>query len=173
MADVSGSYVWHTTDAYEAYMGRWSRPLARAFVAWFAAPRGCRWLDVGCGTGALTEAVLEAGDPDAVLGIDPSAEYLGAATTRLADPRARFAVGDARALPVPSDDYDAVVAGLVLNHVPDPAAAVAEMACAARSSGAVGAYVWDYLGEMRLVRTFWEGVAAVDADAATQDLRVH
>jgi SAM-dependent methyltransferase len=130
-------------------------------------------LDVGCGTGALTAAVLEATDPDAVLGLDPSAEYHGAATTRLADQRARFAVGDARALPVMSDDYDAVVAGLVLNHVPDPAAAVAEMARAARSGGAVGAYVWDYLGEMRLVRTFWEAVAAVDADAATQDLRAH
>ena len=173
MADATAPYVWGATDSYEAYMGRWSRPLARAFVAWFAVSKGCRWLDVGCGTGALTEAVLAAAEPDSVLGIDPSAEYLGAATARLADPRARFEAGDARALPVATGGCDAVVAGLVLNHVPDPAAAVAEMARAARSGGAVGACVWDYLGEMRLVRTFWEAVEAVDADAATQDLRAH
>ena len=146
MADVSGHYVLRATDAYEAYMGRWSRPLAEAFLAWFAVPTAGRWLDVGCGTGALTEAVLDATDPIAVVGIDPSPEFLGAAQRHVSDPRARFEIGDARALPVASDGYDAVVAGLVLNFVPDPALAVAEMVRAARPGGAVGAYVWDYRG---------------------------
>jgi SAM-dependent methyltransferase len=171
MADATAPHIWVSAAAYEAYMGRWSRPLARAFVAWFAAPTEARWVDVGCGTGALAEAVLAAADPASVLGIDPSAEYLGAARARLADPRARFAVGDARALPVATGGCDAAVAGLALNHGPGPAAAVAEMARAARSGGAVGAFVWDYLGEMRLARTFWEAVAAVDAGAATHDPR--
>ena len=173
MADVSEPYVWRATDAYEAYVGRWSRPLAEAFLAWFAVPTAGRWLDVGCGTGALTEAVLDATDPIAVVGIDPSPEFLGAAQRRIADPRARFEVGDARALPVPSDDYDAVVAGLVLNFVPDPAPAVAEMVRAARPGGAVGAYVWDYRGEMQRAQYFWDAVAATDAAAATLDPRPH
>ena len=141
MADVTGSYVWRATDAYEAYVGRWSRPLAEAFLVWFAVPTGRRWLDVGCGTGALTEAVLDVTDPIAVLGIDPSPDFLGVAQNHVSDSRARFAVGDARALPVPSDTYDAVVAGLVLNFVPNPAPAVAEMVRAARPGAAVGAYV--------------------------------
>jgi SAM-dependent methyltransferase len=173
MADMSGLYVWHATDAYEAYVGRWSRPLAEAFLAWFAVPTGCRWLDVGCGTGALTEAILDATDPIAVVGIDPSPDFLGAAQRRIADPRARFAVGDARSLPVTSEGYDAVVAGLVLNFLPDPAPAVAEMVRTARPGGAVGAYVWDYRGEMQRMRYFWAAVAATDAEAATLDPRPH
>lgn len=173
MANPAGPSVWSGTDAYEAYMGRWSRPMAQAFVAWFAAPKAGRWLDVGCGTGALTAAVLAAADPIEVVGIDPSTEFLGTANAHLSDPRARFEVGDARALPVAIGGYDAVVAGLVLNHVPDPAPAVAEMVRAARSGGAVGAYVWDYRGDMQLVRYFWEAVAATDADAATHDPRAH
>lgn len=171
MANAPRSNVWGGTDAYEAYMGRWSRPLARAFVAWFAVPAAGRWLDVGCGTGALTAAVLGAADPSAVLGIDPSTDFLATAQTQVLDPRARFEAGDARALPVDTDGYDAVVAGLVLNHVPEPAPAVAEMVRAARPGGAVGAYVWDYSGEMQLIRSFWEAVAATDADAATHDPR--
>ena len=166
-------YVWRATDAYEAYMGRRSRPLAGAFLAWFAVPMASRWVDVGCGTGALTEAILAATDPIAVVGIDPSPDFLAAAQRRIADPRARFEVGDARALPVPSDDYDAVVAGLVLNFVPDPAPAVAEMVRVARPGGAIGAYVWDYRGEMQRMRYFWEAVAATDAAAATLDPRPH
>jgi SAM-dependent methyltransferase len=173
MVDVSGQYVWHATDAYEAYVGRWSRPLAEAFLAWFAVPTGSRWLDVGCGTGALTEAVLDASDPIAVVGIDPSPEFLGVAQRHVSDPRARFEIGDARALPVTSDGYDAVVAGLVLNFVPDPAPAVAEMVRAARPGGAVGAYVWDYRGKMQRAQYFWEAVAATDAEAAALDARPH
>ena len=166
MADATAPYVWGATDSYEAYIGRWSRPLARAFIAWFAVPTAGRWLDVGCGTGALTEAVLAAADPTAVVGIDPSPAFLAAAQARIADPRARFAVGDARALPVATDGYDVVVAGLVLNFVPEPAPAVGEMVRVTRPGGAVGAYVWDYRGEFQLLRYFWEAVAATDAAAA-------
>jgi len=154
-------------------VGRWSRPLAEAFLAWFAVPPAGRWLDVGCGTGALSEAVLAATDPIAVVGIDPSPEFLGAAQSRVSDPRARFELGDARALPVPSDAYDAVVAGLVLNFVPHPAPAVAEMVRAARPGGAVGAYVWDFRGEQQGAQYFWEAVAVTDPEAATLDPRPH
>ncbi|MCD6057175.1 MAG: methyltransferase, S-adenosyl-L-methionine (SAM)-MTase protein, partial [Thermomicrobiales bacterium] len=90
MVDVFEPYVFRATDAYEVYVGRWSRPLAEAFLVWFAAPAAGRWLDVGCGTGALTEAVLNATDPIEVVGIDPSPEFLGDAQRRIADPRARF-----------------------------------------------------------------------------------
>jgi SAM-dependent methyltransferase len=173
MADVSGQYTWRATDAYEAYVGRWSRPLAEAFLVWFAVPMGCRWVDVGCGTGALTDAILHATDPIAVVGIDPSPDFLGDAQRRIADPRARFEPGDARALPVTSDDYDAVVAGLVLNFIPDPTPAVAEMVRAARPSGAVGAYVWDYHGQMQGAQYFWDAVAVTDAAAVTLDPRPH
>ena len=173
MVDVAGQYVFRDTNAYEAYVGRWSRPLAEAFLAWFAVPTAGRWLDVGCGTGALTEAVLNATDPIEVIGIDPSPEFLDDAQRRIADPRARFEVGDARALPVTSDDYDAVVAGLVLHFIPDPAPAVAEMVRATRPGGAVGAYVWDYHGTMQRQQYFWAAAMALDAQAAALDPRPH
>ena len=173
MADVFEPYVFRATDAYEAYVGRWSRPLAETFLAWFAVPMAGRWVDVGCGTGALTDAILAATNPIAVVGIDPSPEFLGAAQSHVSDPRTRFEVGDARALPVPSNGYDAVVAGLVLNFVPDPALAVTEMVRATRPGGVVGAYVWDYRGEMQSMQYFWAAVATTDADAAALDPRPH
>ncbi len=134
-----------------------------ALLAWRAADY------VASKAGALTEAILAAAAPGDVLGVDPSAEFLGAARARIADPRVRFAVGDARALPVTSDAYDAVVAGLVLNFVPEPGAAVAEMVRAARPGGAVGAYVWDYAGGMQMVRAFWRAAVALDPAAAAWD----
>jgi SAM-dependent methyltransferase len=169
MTDATRPHVWGNTEAYEAYMGRWSRPAAESFVAWLAPPPGLSWLDVGCGTGALTRAVLAAGEPREVLGLDPSADFIATATARIIDPRVRFAIGDARALPVSSDSFDAVVAGLALNFVPEPEAAVAEMVRAARSGGTVGAYVWDYAGEMQLVRTFWQAAIALDPAATAHD----
>lgn len=165
--------TWHGTDAYEAYMGRWSRPLAQLFLTWFAAPTSASWLDVGCGTGALTAAILATTDPSSVLGIDPSEGFISTAKTQLADARAAFEVADARAIPVSSGSYDAVVSGLVLNHIPDPVPAVAEMVRVTRPGGCVGAYVWDYLGEMQLLRLFWESAAATIPDASTHDPRSH
>ena len=86
-------------------------------------PPGLTWLDVGCGTGALTEVILEAADPREILGADPSGEFIATAAAQIADPRP-LRDRDARALPVPDDAYDVVVAGLVLHFVPDPQAAV-------------------------------------------------
>ena len=74
--------MWQGADAYEAYMGRWSRPMARAFLAWFAQPDAFRWLDVGCGTGALTAAVLELAEPSEVVGVDPSHDFISTARLR-------------------------------------------------------------------------------------------
>jgi SAM-dependent methyltransferase len=169
MTDATRPHVWGKSEAYEAYMGRWSRPAAESFVAWLALPPGLSWLDVGCGTGALTQAILDAADPREVLGVDPSADFLATAVRQIADPRVRFAIGDASALPAPDAAFDAVVVGLVLNFVPEPAVAVAEMVRAARPGGTVGAYVWDYAGEMQLVRTFWQAATALDPAATAHD----
>jgi SAM-dependent methyltransferase len=169
VADATRPHVWGNTEAYEAYMGRWSRPAADAFLMWLAPAPGLRWLDVGCGTGALTQAILATANPREVLGVDPSADFIASATAQITDVRVRFEIGDARALPVPNDAYDGVVAGLALNFVPDPAAAIIEMVRAAQLGGTVGAYVWDYAGEMQLVRSFWQAAIALDPAAAAHD----
>lgn len=156
-------------DAYEAYVGRWSRRVAEVFVRWLDMPADRRWVDVGCGTGALTQTVLALADPAAIVGIDPSEGFLTAARERTADARAAFEVGDAQALPLPSGRADAVLSGLVLNFVPDPARAVAEFVRVATSGAVVAAYVWDYAEGMELMRHFWDAAAEVDPDAAELD----
>jgi len=169
MADAAGAHVWGNTATYEAYMGRWSRPIAEAALTWLGLPPGLGWLDVGCGTGALSEVILKVTDPREILGVDPSADFLAAAAAQIDDPRVRFAIGDACALPAPDDAYDAVVAGLVLHFVPDPPPAVREMARAARHGGTVAAYVWDFAGERQFTRYFWQAATAVDPAAAAHD----
>ena len=165
MADAAGAFDWGNTEAYEAYIGRWGRMAAEAFLQWLALAPGQRWLDVGCGTGALTEAILATADPGEVLGVDPTVDFLGAAQAKIVDPRVRFAIGDARALPVPSDAFDDVVAGLVLNFVPEPEVAVAEMVRAAHPGGTVAGYVWDFAGERQFQRYFWRAATALNPEA--------
>ena len=169
MAEATRTHVWGNTATYEAYMGRWSRPVAEAVLAWLGLTPGLSWLDVGCGTGALTRAILDAADPREVLGVDPSAEFVATAAAQVADPRVRFATGDARALPVPNDAYDVVVAGLVLHFVPDPQPAVREMVRAARPGGTAAAYVWDFAGERQFTRYFWRAATDLDPAAAAHD----
>jgi SAM-dependent methyltransferase len=159
---------WEQGEAYERYIGRWSRPVAARFLTWLGAPRGIRWLDVGCGTGALTEAILERGAPAEVIGVEPSAGFLDAARARLGE-AVVWRQGDAAHLPVADGSVDAVVSGLVLNFVPDPAAALAEMVRVAAPGGRIGAYVWDYGGGMQVVREFWVAAAQIDPDAAGLD----
>ncbi|OAR22708.1 methyltransferase [Streptomyces sp. ERV7] len=166
--------IWAAGTAYERYMGRWSRTVAERFVAWLDRPDGLRWLDVGCGTGALTATVAARCGPAALLGVDRSAGFAASARGLLAAlhapgdaARARFAVADARALPVPDASCDVAVSGLVLNFLPGPASAVAEAVRVVRPGGTVAAYVWDYADGMRLLRHFWDTALALDPAAAT------
>jgi SAM-dependent methyltransferase len=155
---------WAGGNGYERYVGRWSRLIATEFLAWLAVPPGRRWLDVGCGTGVLTETALVAGAPTTVVGVDPSDDFLRHAAARVPDPRATFRAGNAQLLPLEDDAVDVVVSGLVLNFVADRGAALREMRRVTRHGGTVAAYVWDYTGGMQLMRHFWD--AAVDRDPA-------
>jgi SAM-dependent methyltransferase len=163
--------MWNSGDAYEPYVGRWSRLVAPRFLDWVGAPPGLRWLDIGCGTGALSQAILGRAMPALVCGIDPSAEFAAHAAQMLTDPRASFAVGDAMSLPFAAGDFDACASGLVLNFVPDAGGALAEMRRVTRGSaaGLVAAYVWDYAGEMQMINRFWSAAVELDPAAAALD----
>jgi SAM-dependent methyltransferase len=161
--------VWAVGEAYEAYVGRWSRRIAEAFLPWLRVPAGRRWLDVGCGTGALTSAVLTMAGPDRIIGLDTSEGFLTAARARITDPRAAFGIGDARSLPLADRRFDAVVSGLALNFVPDPHRAAAEFARVTRSGGVAAAYVWDYADGMAMMRHFWDAATALDPAASSLD----
>lgn len=160
---------WSAGDPYEAYVGRWSRLVARQFVAWLALPPALRWLDVGCGTGAVTQVILEDAAPASVVGVDPSEGFMATARGRVQDARASFRIGAAHALPLDDAAVDVVVSGLVLNFAPDPAQALADMTRAVRPGGTVAAYVWDYAGGMQMIRLFWDAAAALDPDARALD----
>ena len=164
---------WFGADAYEAYVGRWSRLVAPRFLHWLAVPAGRRWLDVGCGTGALSRAILETADPAEVVGVDPSLPFVAHAATQVPDRRASFRKGDAQRLPVGHGSFDAVVSGLVLNFVPDQPAALQEMRRATRPGGLVAAYVWDYAEGMQLMAHFWDAAVEEAPEAAPlrEDLR--
>jgi SAM-dependent methyltransferase len=161
--------IWAMGAAYEAYVGRWSRVVAREFVRWLRVPGRRRWLDVGCGAGALVGAIVEDADPDAVLGVDRSEAFVRHARAIAIRARVAFEVGDARSLPVADGRFDAVVSGLVLNFVPEPARMLAEMARASRPGRTVALYVWDYAGGMELMRHFWNAATALDPAAASLD----
>jgi SAM-dependent methyltransferase len=161
--------VWASGDAYEPYVGRWSRLVAAEFLAWLAVPGGRDWLDVGCGTGALSQTILKSATPRRIVGIDPAEGFIGFARQRVSDARVSFQTGDAQALPVDDGAFDCVVSGLVLNFVPDQSKAAGEMRRAARAGATVAAYVWDYAGQMQLMRHFWDAAVALNPGARNLD----
>jgi SAM-dependent methyltransferase len=161
--------AWDIGSGYEPYVGRWSRLVARQFLSWLAVPANQKWLDVGCGTGALTQAILEMASPREVTGVDPSEGFVEFAHGHIPDKRAVFIKGDARSLPAEEGSYDATVGGLMLNFVPQPAWAVAEMERVTRPGGMVAAYVWDYAGKMEMLRYFWDAAVALNPQAADLD----
>ena len=161
--------VWASGDAYERYVGRWSRLVARDFVNWLDIPAGRRWLDIGCGTGALSQTILERAAPQALMGVDPSEGFISHARRVVGDTRAEFRVGDAQSLPADNRAFDVAVAGLVINFVPDMAKAAAEMVRVTRPGGTAAAYVWDYAGEMQMMRRFWDAAVALNPAALDKD----
>ncbi len=174
MSEASRHDAWQAGDAYEFYMGRWSRRIAPLFLDLLALPRELDWLEVGCGTGALSAAILAHCDPESLIAIDPSEGFLAKARASVPDQRADFRQGDAQALPVETASRDAVVSALMLNFVPDRVKAVGEMKRAARPGATVAFYVWDYPGAgLEFLRAFWREAAELDAKAGelTEDRR--
>ena len=160
---------WTAGDAYEGYMGRWSRPLARRFVEWLDLRHGADWLEVGCGTGALTSAICELAEPASITACDPSDSFVAHARRALRDRRVSFVVAGSDALPGGPEAFDCVASGLVLNLVADPARAVGLMKDRLRRGGMLAAYVWDYRGGIEFLRVLWDQAVALDAAAAELD----
>ncbi|NEA37330.1 class I SAM-dependent methyltransferase [Streptomyces sp. SID13031] len=155
---------WSQGEIYESYVGRWSRLVAAEFVGWLEQSRGLSWLDVGCGTGALTSAVLASAAPRQVVAVDPSEGFVGFARGAVTDERVRFGVLSAAELGGETfretfgGEFDVVVSGLVLNFVPERIEALRSM----REIGTtVAVYVWDYAEGMQLMKYFWDAAADV------------
>ena len=147
---------WSSGGVYESYVGRWSRLVATEFIEWLEQPAALRWLDVGCGTGALTSTILRTADPAAVLGVDPSDGFIDYARQSIHDERASFDVRSAAELP--DGPFDVVVSGLVLNFVPERVEALRRM----REIGStVAVYVWDYAEGMQVMRYFFDTMLAL------------
>jgi SAM-dependent methyltransferase len=154
-------------QAYERFMGRWSRLVAPQLVDFTDLPERGRILDVGSGTGSLAFAIAERKGQARVLGIDPSREYVAYAISRNSFPdRASFVVGDAQQLHFPDASFDAALSLLVFNFIPDPEKALLELRRVTKPGGILSAAVWDYGAGMRMLRTFWD--AAVDIDPETE-----
>ena len=169
MASKAHDDAWQAGDSYDKYMGRWSRQIAPLFLAWFDAPRQAEWLEVGCGTGALTASILARCQPQSILAVEPSAGFLERARTNVDDPRVEYRIADAQDLDIPGGSKDCAVSALVLNFVPDRRKALAEIKRVVRPGGSVGFYVWDYPGAgVQFMRAFWN--AAVSFDPAASDL---
>lgn len=162
------SDAWERGNPYERYVGRWSRRVAPRFVSWLAMAPGLRWLDVGCGTGALCASIIARCAPAAVVGVEPSEGFLATARENLAG-RASLHPGSATAIPLVDASIDVAVSALVLNFVPDPRAALAEMKRVTAPGGTIAAYVWDYAGKMELMRYFWDAARQLDPQAASLD----
>ena len=149
----SNHTMWNNPVGYEAYVAHWSRAVAPRFLPWLALPTGLRWLDVACGTGALTSAILARCEPKEVVGLDASSDYLASAQGSCRDPRVRFVVGDANVLSFPSTSFDVAVSGPAMNFIAFDRA-LAEQHRVVSPGGMIAAYVWDYAGEYEFARRF-------------------
>jgi SAM-dependent methyltransferase len=168
MASKPVSDSWERGDPYEQYVGRWSRRVAPRFLSWLSIPPNQRWLDVGCGTGALSAAILDGCSPLSVVGVEPSEGFLEKAKEQL-DGRALLRRGNAAQIPLGDGTVDVAVSALVLNFVPDAGAALREMARVTGAGAVIAAYVWDYAGKMELMRHFWDAAVELDPAAITLD----
>jgi SAM-dependent methyltransferase len=158
-------------DAYERFMGRWSRKLAPLLVQFAAVDDGDAVADIGSGTGALTAAVVAAAPSSHVLGIDPSEPYIAYAQAHHGSDRVRFEVADAQHLQVDGARFDRTLSLLIMNFIPDPEKALKEMVRVTRPGGTIAAAVWDYGEGMKMLRAFWDEAVALNPSADGRDER--
>lgn len=170
MAGIDKHDSWSAGESYEQYMGRWSREIAARFIAWLDAPADADWIDIGCGTGALTQAILDCCAPISIVGIDPSDGFVTHARKTIKDSRVEFKVAGAEHLPLDDASVDVVTSALALNFVPDPIKALQEMRRVCSPGGLISFYVWDYPGGgMGFIDAFWQAAAELDPAAGELD----
>ncbi|MDX1343489.1 MAG: class I SAM-dependent methyltransferase [Reinekea sp.] len=157
--------LWESGEPYEYFMGRWSEPVAQLFLKWLPGSEQATWLDIGCGTGALSYAIQQTQNPSTQTAIDQSAGFVELAQRRLGN-KVQCETGNAMSLPFPDATFDNVVSGLVLNFLPEPETALREMARVTRVGGTVAIYIWDYAGEMEFLSYFWDSVVELNPGAA-------
>jgi SAM-dependent methyltransferase len=160
---------WAAGSTYDEFMGRWSRKLAHEFVRWLEPGSGLHWLDLGCGTGALTAAVCERAEPESVIGCDPSEPFIAFAREHISTSCASFAVAGAGDFPLRPGGYDVIASLLALNFFPDPQGALERMRQACATGGTIAACVWDYKEGMQFLRFFWDAAREVDSQAHALD----
>jgi len=153
-----------TADAYDAFMGRWSRSLSSGLADLAGVTAGMRVIDVGCGTGMLTEELVSRVGQASVTAVDPSASFVVATRNRFPDSDVRL--GRAEQLPYEDGVFDATLAQLVIHFVPDPVAGLAEMRRVTRPGGVIAGSVWDFAGDRGPLSVFWDAARTVKADTA-------
>jgi SAM-dependent methyltransferase len=160
---------WTSGAAYDQWMGRWSRLLAHEFLNWLSLPSDLRWLDACCGSGVLTEAIVDRCAPARVAGIDVSPQQIEFARVHRLRPAVSFETGDAMALPFTDSSFDVAVCGLGLNYVSEPERALQEMRRVTIPDGVIAVYVWDYAEGTRFLREFWDAAESADDEALAHD----
>lgn len=153
-----------SADAYDRFVGRYGPSLASALIGFAGVEGGMRALDVGCGPGALAAALVDQLGAASVSAADPSAQFVDACQTRL--PGVEVVEASAEALPFADGNFDATLSQLVVNFIGDPEAGVREMARVTRAGGVVASCVWDYAGEMTLLRAFWDAARKIAPERA-------
>ena len=159
---------WNDGNPYDYFMGRWSELMAPEFLNWLNIPPLSSYLEIGCGTGALSEAIFKYSEPKEFCGIDPSDGFITKAKERLLS-KGQFIVGNVSDLPFENDTYDIVVSGLALNFFPELDEALAEMKRVSKPKGIIAAYVWDYSGRIDLLRYFWNAAILIDPKSQQLD----
>jgi ubiquinone/menaquinone biosynthesis C-methylase UbiE len=155
---------WESGDPYEYYMGRWSRLVAHLFIDWLSPSSGLNWLDIGCGSGALSEVIISNHKPAALTAIDQSKGFVNIAQKRLGS-RAKCRVGNALSLPMDESSVNIAVSGLVLNFISEPEKALSEMMRVTEAGGTVAVYLWDYAGKMDFLKHFWDAAVEIKPEA--------
>jgi ubiquinone/menaquinone biosynthesis C-methylase UbiE len=155
---------WESGGPYELFMGRWSLLVAESFIDWLSPSPGLKWLDVGCGSGALSEAIISNHKPAALTAIDQSEDFVKTAQKRLGS-RAHCKVGNALSLALDNSSVNIAVSGLVLNFIPEPEKALSEMRRVTDAGGTVAVYLWDYAGKMDFLRHFWDAAVEIKPEA--------
>lgn len=157
---------WNNAESYESYVGRWSRLTSVEFIKWLNVGGGLYWLDVGCGTGALTGEIINKADPGRIIGVDTSEYQIGYAKETVKDIRADFRIGEAENIKsIPDNSIDVLVSGLVLNFIPEINKAISEFKRVVKNKGIIAGYVWDYSGKMELMKYFWDSALRLFEDA--------